>query len=312
MILQNNYPNKSLEIICRLFGKTRQAHYATKWRAQETRLEHAIVLELVSEIRMSMPRIGTPKLSFMLKEPFKKHNIKMGRAGLNDLLSAHGMLVRKKRRKPKTTDSNHWYRRYQNLIEGSTIIQPNQVWVSDITYICIKDRFAYLSLITDAYSRKILGYYLCESLESVGPLKALKMALETIQGSYDRPIHHSDRGVQYCCNEYTSTLMDNGILISMTQKGDPYENAIAERVNGILKSEFAVGIVFLNSQQASVAIDESIVTYNQIRPHASCEYLTPEQAHEKKGELQRKWKNYKRKKVDTNKVLEGIDQMRFN
>ena len=240
-----------------------------------------------------MPRIGTPKLSFMLRESFQKHDIKMGRAALNDLLSAHGMLIRKKRRKPKTTDSNHWYRRYENLIAGLQVMQSNQVWVSDITYISIRDRFAYLSLVTDAYSRKIVGYCLCESLESSGPLKALKMALETIRGTCDKPVHHSDRGVQYCCNEYTSTLTAHGILISMTQKGDPYENAIAERVNGILKSELGLGIVFSSLQQAFLIVDQSIMTYNRLRPHASCEYLTPEKAHEKKGELHRKWKNYK-------------------
>jgi transposase InsO family protein len=305
MTLKHNYPNKGLRVICGLFGKSRQAHYSSKWREHETKLEHAIVLELVSEIRVNLPRIGTPKLHFMLTENFRKHNIKMGRAALNDLLSAHGMLVRNKKRKPKTTDSNHWYRRYSNLILGWQITEPNQVWVSDITYITIKDRFAYLSLITDAYSRKILGYCLCQTLESIGPIMALKMALQTLHKNEMRPIHHSDRGVQYCCYDYTTLLNDRGLSISMTQKGDPYENAIAERVNGILKSEFNVGVVFGNIEQATSVVDQSIVSYNQLRPHASCNYLTPEQAHLVKGELKRRWKNYRRKRdPEWNETLE--------
>lgn len=229
----------------------------------------------------------------------------MGRAALNDLLSTHGMLVRKKKRKPKTTDSNHWYRRYQNLVANHPINAPNQVWVSDITYVSVADAFAYLSLITDAYSRKIIGFYLCDSLEIFGPVQALKMALKTIEGVVEKPIHHSDRGVQYCCTEYTSMLMAKGLLISMTQKGDPYENAIAERVNGILKTELIIGTNFPNFQKACATIQQSITTYNQLRPHSSCGLLTPEQAHKIEGKLERKWKNYKQKKV----VNEGFEGM---
>jgi putative transposase len=286
-----------------LFGKTRQSFYAHHWRAEETTLEHAIVLELVQEIRNKMPRIGTPKLAFMLKESFVQHGIKMGRAGLNDLLSEHGMLVRKKRRKPKTTDSNHWYRRYQNLIKNIEINRPEQVWVCDITYISLIDCFAYLSLITDAYSRKIVGYCLNKTLESRGPIDALEMALGSWDCSLGKLIHHSDRGVQYCCNEYTGILIDAGILISMTQKGDPYENAIAERINGILKTEFNLADTFDEFEQASAAVNQSIMVYNEVRPHASCDYLTPEQAHEKNGVLNKKWKNYKKYRKQNEEII---------
>jgi transposase InsO family protein len=239
-----------------------------------------------------MPRIGTPKLSHLLHDPFIQHNIKMGRAGLNDLLAANGMLVRQKKRKPKTTNSNHRYRRYQNLIKDLAIIRPEQVWVCDITYVTINDRFAYLSIVTDAYSRMIVGYHIHPTLESKGAIKALEMALGNWNCSAGSLIHHSDRGVQYCCDEYTSILLKLGISISMTQKGDPYENAIAERVNGILKSEFGIGLVLQSFEEASELIDRSISIYNQQRPHASCDYLMPEQAHKIQGILKRRWKNY--------------------
>lgn len=279
-------------MICGLFGKTRQAYYSTEWRKEELTLEHAIVIELVKEIRVNMPRIGTPKLLHLLSGPFKQHHIKMGRAGLNDLLAANGMLVRQKKRKPKTTNSNHRYRRYQNLIKDLTIIRPEQVWVCDITYLTVGDRFAYLSIITDAYSRMILGYNLCPTLESKGAINALQMALGSWDCSSGKLIHHSDRGVQYCCDDYTSILLNNGIAISMTQKGDPYENAIAERVNGILKSEFGLGSVFKSFEEAMTVVDKSIEIYNKERPHASCDYLIPEQAHQTTGILKRRWKNY--------------------
>lgn len=244
-----------------------------------------------------MPRIGTPKLSYLLADSFKRHDIKMGRAGLNDLLSANGMLVRQKKRKPKTTNSNHWYRRYQNLIIDLEIVRPEQVWVCDITYITVLDKFAYLSIITDAYSRMIVGYYLCNTLESKGSIMALKMALGSWNCSVGKLIHHSDRGVQYCCDEYTSILLDLGISISMTQKGDPYENAIAERVNGILKSEFGLCSVFNSFDQAELQIAQSISIYNEKRPHASCNYLIPEQAHRTQGILKKRWKNYYKEKT---------------
>jgi putative transposase len=255
-------------------------------------LEHAIVIELVKEVRSRMPRIGTPKLSYILSDQFRQHDIKMGRAGLNDLLAANGMLVRQKKRKPKTTNSNHRYRRYQNLIKDLPIIRPEQVWVCDITYITVEDRFAYLSIITDAYSRMILGYNLCPTLESKGAITALQMALGSWDCSSGQLIHHSDRGVQYCCDDYTAILISLGISISMTQKGDPYENAIAERVNGILKSEFGLGSALKSFEEARILVDKSIEIYNKERPHASCDYLIPEKAHQTTGILKRRWKNY--------------------
>lgn len=304
--MKHNYPHTSLGMICGLFGKTRQGWYAHIRQAEQTTLEHAIVLELVKDIRKTQPGAGTPTLYKMLREVLPAHHIKMGRAALNDLLSEHGMLIRKKRRKPKTTDSAHWYRRYDNLIKGVEIDRPCQVWVSDITYITVGEGFAYLSLITDVYSRKIIGYTLCETLASTGPLQALGMALKATDRSAGPLVHHSDRGVQYCCTEYTGTLQEHGISISMSRKGDPYENPIAERVNGLLKTHFGIGVVFSSIAQAKAAIDGAITTYNTVRPHSSCNDLTPEKAHQQRGPLPRKWKNYRRKAKQPPPEAEGF------
>ena len=181
-------------------------------------------------------------------------------------LSEHNLLVRKKkRRKPITTFSDHWMRKYPNLIEGFYPTAPNQLWVSDITYIIVGNGFAYLSLITDAYSRKIVGFYLSIDLSAEGCICALEMALDN-NPVLGRLIHHSDRGSQYCCSDYVKILNDNFIKISMTQNGDPRENAIAERVNGILKDEL-LDKSYLNYQEALRSVSIAISIYNHQRPH---------------------------------------------
>lgn len=250
------------------------------------------VVKRVKEIRQQMPRIGTRKLHYMLTETLQKHQISIGRDKLFDLLAEYGMLVRRrKRRRVSTTDSNHPYRKYPNLVRELQVLRPNHLWVSDITYISLKDGFCYLSLVTDAYSRKIVGYCLHPTLKKEGPLQALAMALATLSKRLEAPfIHHSDRGLQYCCSDYTTLLENNGIGISMTEKGDPYENAIAERVNGILKEEFGLYNDFEDLEYANDTTRQAIDTYNQYRPHASCDHLTLEQAHQKQGLLKTKWK----------------------
>lgn len=256
-------------------------------------MKNAIIIKSVLEIRKDMPRIGTRKLQSMLTENLLLHDIDIGRDSLFDLLADYNMLVRKrKRKKIYTTDSNHPFRKYPNIIKELAIIAPNQVWVSDITYISLLNNFCYLSLVTDAYSRKIVGFCLYPTLEKEGPLNALEMALLTWdQPLKDTLIHHSDRGLQYCSNAYTAKLGKSGAAISMTEKGDPYENAIAERVNGILKSEFLLNRTFKNLEEAVVAVNQSISTYNNLRPHGSCDYLTPDQAHLKQGVLTARWKS---------------------
>jgi transposase InsO family protein len=207
------------------------------------------------------------------------------------MLRNQGLLVRKRKRsRPQTTFSNHWLRKYQNLIIGFIPNAPNQLWVSDITYIHLEEGFAYLSLITDAYSHKIIGFYLCEDLSAKGCVLALRMALKN-NPSYDNLIHHSDRGLQYCSHDYVELLEGNRIKISMTQNGDPLENAMAERVNGILKDEL-LEICYPTFAQAQVAIASAISTYNFQRPHSSVDMLTPVIAHTKTGVLKKHWKNY--------------------
>jgi putative transposase len=244
-----------------------------------------------------MPRIGTRKLYDMLTRTLQEHKIKIGRDKLFDLLEEYSMLIRRrKRKKVNTTDSNHPFRKYPNLIRELQIVGPNQLWVSDITYIRLIDDFCYLSLITDAYSRRIVGYCLYPTLQKEGPVEALKMALSTLSATTaDHLIHHSDRGRQYCCEAYVSVLTERKTTISMTEKGDPYENALAERVNRTMKDEFLLDKGFESFELASAAVSKAVNTYNTLRPHDSCNRLTPDQAHHQSGPLPMRWKKRKKK-----------------
>ena len=219
------------------------------------------------------------------------HSFEIGRDAMFNLLSKQGMLITKrKRRGCITTLSRHRFKKYPNIIRDFIPLAPNQLWVSDITYIHLSNGFAYLSLITDAYSRKIVGFYLSETLSAQGSLKALKMAIANNPNRAGL-IHHSDRGVQYCCDKYVKLLTDKGIKISMTEHGDPLENAIAERVNGILKQEL-LDEVFPNFKIAQEEIAIACSTYNHLRPHGSINNLKPMEAHMQTGEIKKRWKNY--------------------
>ncbi|NML39869.1 IS3 family transposase [Chitinophaga sp. G-6-1-13] len=300
--MRHYYPQWSLGNICRLFGRSRQGYYKNAHREQTQFMKEGIVIDQVRYFRSRQPRVGTRRMLEMLQPILEQHQIKMGRDKLFDLLASHHLLVRRnRRRRVKTTDSNHFFRRYPNLIREVVIKTVNQVWVSDITYVSLTaNKFCYLSLITDVYSRKIIGYHLHSSLKKEGPIAALRMALKAREGSvYYRTIHHSDRGIQYCCKEYTDILVDNDIAISMTQQGDPGENAIAERVNGILKTEFILSSTFSSFSQALEAVVKAVEIYNQERLHASCDYLTPDQAYRKAwGEMKRRWKSARKRTVN--------------
>lgn len=274
-----------------LFGKTRHAFYDRLWFWEKQESSHAIVLEMVAEIRREIPRIGTRKLYYMLRTPLKTHGIKLGRDTLHELLQEYGLIVKPRRRYAKTTDSNHWMKKYPNLIKTLSVLEAERVWVADITYILIGGDFNFLSLLTDAYSKQIMGHCLHPTLEAEGPLRALKMALDNRQKSETKLIHHSDRGTQYCCADYVDILQSSGIEISMTENGDPYENPVAERVNGILKGDFNMCMEFDNREQALIAVERSIRAYNELRPHMSCNYLTPVEAHKMTGVLEKKWKS---------------------
>lgn len=248
-----------------------------------------LVLEMVEILRREMPRIGTRKLHYLLESFYEEHEIKMGRDSLHQLLLNHDLIIQRKKRYVQTTNSRHWLRKYPNLIVNLKVTKPCQLWVSDITYISTVEGFCYLSLVTDGYSRKIVGYCLYPTLESEGCIRALNMALECKETEYEH-FHHSDRGLQYCSSSYVRILKESGIEISMTEKGSPYENAIAERVNGILKSEFGLDMLFDDYSTAKAKVDNVITIYNSKRPHASCNYLTPDEAHNKKGVLKKRWK----------------------
>lgn len=279
--------------LCLLLGYTRQAFYGYRQHQLKEALQAELLVQEVLKHRQLHPRIGTRKLVVLLQLFGQQHDILFGRDALFNLLRDHDLLIRRRKRKVQTTFSKHRFRKYPNQIREFVALAANQLWVSDITYIVVADEFAYLSLITDAYSRKILGFYLCKTLEAEGCLKALKMAISTAK-NLEGLIHHSDRGVQYCCNKYVALLKKESINISMTENGDPLENAIAERVNGILKEEYLLQ-KYQCFEDAQKSIARTVAIYNSLRPHSSCEMMTPNAAHETKGPLKRKWKSYYKK-----------------
>ena len=252
----------TISYYCKLLGKSRQAFYEQKNQGDENGFKDALVLKLVGEIRQDLPRCGVDKLYYMLKEKLVAHGIKLGRDGMYKLMGKYGMLVRYRNRNPYTTNSYHHFKKYPNLIKNKTLHEAGQLWVSDITYIRNVNGFSYLSIITDAYSHKIVGYKLHPTLHADGVIDALIMANKDAKKT-KQLIHHSDRGIQYCCKEYVQMITHFNIRLSMTEKGDPYENAIAERVNGILKYEFDLRQTFSSHQIAITAVHNAIQKYNE-------------------------------------------------
>jgi putative transposase len=295
MILKQDYPRLSWGALCRLFGKTRHAYYDHLWRSQNDSLKEEIILQLVYKIRTTLPRLGTRKMLYLLGPQLNSHGIAVGRDYLFDLFDAHKLLIRQRRKKVFTTDSRHWMHKYSNLVTGLDIIRPEQLWVSDMTYIRILNQWGYLSLLTDAFSRKIMGYCFRGDMLAIGCIDALQMALDSRSYSGQTLIHHSDRGSQYCSKDYVDLLSSEQISISMTERGDPYENALAERMNGILKGEFNLYSSSSNFEQTYQKIADSIKAYNELRPHGSCDYLTPSQAHQQGNVLKKRWKSYQSK-----------------
>jgi transposase InsO family protein len=254
-----------------------------------------LILDEVKKIRTNHKRMGTRKLHDKLQEFMLEHQIKMGRDALFDLLSANYMLVRKRKRRVQTTQSFHWLRKYPNLIKDFVPTSPNQLWVSDITYWKIDNGFVYISLITDAYSHKIVGYHVAETLESIETIQALRMALSGLirePESHSQLVHHSDRGIQYCSAEYVNLLKDHKILISMTENGDPLENPVAERVNGIIKEEYLQDYKSKNIKDAKEVLSFAVNLYNHERPHNSIGNHVPVYVHQNKIRTEKLWKNY--------------------
>lgn len=267
-----------------MFGKSRQAYYKQSKEAEKITLNEQIVLEGVRTIRKKAKteRWGVRKLHNLLNEELQCVNIKIGRDKLFDLLRENNMLVRKRKRKFFTTNSHHWLRKYDNLIVDKSITAPNQLWVSDITYVKISDDNAlYLYLITDGYSQKIVGWSLSDDLKADSAVVALKMAIKNNKGKFLNLIHHSDRGVQYCSHKYVEILKNENVRISMTSPGSPQENAIAERLNGILKEEWLNDLNLKSLSSGRKKLNEIVKIYNTYRPHQSLNYDTPENIHDK-------------------------------
>ena len=286
--MKDSYPQISLARFCRLLGITRQAFYQHFWFVSDWNIQQQMIVRQVQNIRQSHPVIGGRKLYCMLQSFLLEHQIKMGRDALFDLLSANKLLVRKKKRKISTTQSHHWLKKYPNLIKQWQPRKPLQLWVADITYVAVQNGFLYLSLITDAYSHKIMGYNIANNLGAVNTFKALQMAL-TNNPLTEQLIHHSDRGIQYCCADYINLLKQNNIQISMTESGDPLENALAERINGIIKQEYLQHYPTLSVHNAQELIKDVVDRYNNQRPHLSINLLTPDLVHQLKLPVNRKW-----------------------
>lgn len=251
--------------MCNRFNKSRAAFYKQVKQEMQQQLMDPVISELVLEQRKLMPHLGGKKLYHLIKAPIQQHAIKMGRDKLFLWLRKEDLLVRRKKRYTKTTHSTHRFRVHKNLIKDVPITGPDQCWVSDITYLHLQRGFCYLALITDAYSRKIIGFDVSQSLELTGCMRALKMACANRKGK--STIHHSDRGFQYCSYPYIDELRENGIQVSMGEVGNCYDNAQAERVNGILKSEFNLDATFRDLGHAQKAAREAICIYNEKRPH---------------------------------------------
>ncbi|MCS3533163.1 transposase InsO family protein, partial [Chryseobacterium sp. JUb7] len=250
-----------------MFGISRQAIYQQGQRICVREKELQKVKQLIEDIRMEQPRIGTRKLYYLLKNKFRLEKIKIGRDALFDYLRRENLLIYPKKRYTKTTFSKHWLRKYPNLLKTTHLKRKEQVFVSDITYVKTKTNVCYLSLITDAYSRKIMGYELSENMNAENVVKALKMAVRNRTTGLSL-IHHSDRGLQYCSEIYQKVLRENKIMPSMTDGYDCYQNALAERINGILKQEFLI-YKCKNIHDLKQMVKESIYIYNNKRPHLS-------------------------------------------
>jgi transposase InsO family protein len=292
--MKDSFKVISLANLCSWFGLTRQAYYQSKNRVEKDLIEQEILLDKIGDIRKDHKRLGGRKLFFKLEAFMDEHNIKMGRDAFFDLLRDNKLLVKQRKSHHVTTNSNHWMKKYPHLIKDIEPIGPNHVWVSDITYWKTKGGHYYISFITDAYSRKIVGYHVADTMEAIESATALKMAIKTLKINAKGLIHHSDRGSQYCSSMYVNILKKEGIKISMTENGDPLENAIAERINGIIKGEYLFDYLIKTLLNAKEVLKSVVKLYNEDRPHSSIGNAVPSKVHSNDTdiEIKRLWKNY--------------------
>lgn len=287
--------------LCKLFGVTKQAFYKHVDHSMDNYARERFVLEFVKGVRQKDPGLGGEKLWLMYRNEFGHSVASVGRDCFCAILSKYDLTVRKRFRVPRTTDSSHHLPQYPDLTKTLLLDHPNQLWVSDITYITIWRSessyvFCYLSLVTDAYTKEIIGYCVGETLGSCYTVKALEMAIERIKGvEVKRLIHHSDRGLQYASADYIAILRHHGVCPSMTENGNPKDNAIAERVNGIIKNELFRGMRFSSIQEVKKAVDMAVHFYNNERPHMSLNMLTPAQAGQMEGQIKKKWISFREK-----------------
>lgn len=258
---------------------SRQNFYFRRRRRERQGVDAELVVALVQKERQIQPRIGTRKLQGMFQRELAKAGVKMGRDRMFEVLRERGLLVPPPRAEfPRTTDSYHCLPVFKNRIKGLKVTKPNEVWVSDLTYVRTREGFVYLALVTDKVSRKIVGYHCGDTLESEGCLQALEKALRDLPAG-SRPIHHSDRGSQYCCHAYVERLKERGLVISMTETDHCAENALAERMNGILKTEYLLGLEFAGKAEARRAVDQAVQVYNTRRPHTALKFRVPAEVH---------------------------------
>lgn len=285
-----------------MLGVSRQAYYKHDDGLLETLARESFVVEFIKEIRRRDPGIGGNKLWMMYRKRFgDKHSVGYNR--FYDIIGRHSLKVRQRKGRTRTTDSTHAFPLYPNLVKDLIPQRPNQVWVSDITYIPFwtdRDKngysFCYLSLITDYYTKEIIGWSVGDTLEAKYPKEALEMALSRLPvGVPNNLIHHSDRGVQYACYNYTGLLKAEGVTISMTECGNPKDNAVAERVNNTIKNEMLKDMDFFSIKEVREAVRGAVMFYNNERPHMSLDGMTPAEAALCKGEIKKMWHSYREK-----------------
>lgn len=278
-----------------MFGISKQAYYKRIKSQNIKELKNIQILKIVQNIRKTHPRAGTRKLMQYIKEDLVENNIKIGRDALFNLLRNNGLLVKKTKRFHITTDSKHFFYKSPNLLKDTEIKHSEQALVTDITYIKTDQGHAYLALATDPYSKKIMGYAIEDNMKVEMVKNALKMAYKNRMFKTEKIIHHSDRGIQYCCPDYSSFAENLGFTLSTTQQYDPYENAVAERVNGVLKYEYGLKHSFVNLKEAQKAVKQAVEIYNTKRIHWSLDFKTPEEVHQQYNKI--KHKSYAKNKA---------------
>jgi transposase InsO family protein len=286
--------------MCAIFDYSKQAYYAQLKENSKAQIEEDVIVKLVKAERTQCAKISGRSLHKCLKKDLAKYSISIGRDKFFEILGNNSLLMKPSRNGTRTTDSYHHFHKFANHVKYDYLCtRANEIWVSDITYVWLEQQryFCYLSIITDMYSRKIVGYCVHEDLSVKGCLEALEMALKQRNNNNQKLIHHSDRGIQYCCNAYVKLLQKKDVIISMTQSGDPKENAIAERINRTIKCDFSENgqIHYPDVTSAKMDIKRIVNYYNNRKPHSSVEMLTPNEAHLQTGKLKRMWKTYYKK-----------------